>query len=314
MIPPKVLVVRPIPPVGIEMLRDHGCEVVITGQDQALTAAELCATAKGMDAVISFPSNAFDQAFFAATAPELKIVSNYGVGIDHIDQKAAQQFGVRVTNTPGVLTQATAEMAWALLFASARRVVEADQFVRAGKWKGPDALTLRGVSLSGKTLGVWGVGQIGEAFARMSAGFKMRLHYVHPRPHPELERDLGATRVDPETLLRESDFLSLHVPLNAQTRHLIGAAELALMKPSAILINAARGAIVNEAALTEALIQGRPGAAGLDVFEREPVVTPELLTLPQVVLAPHLGSGTREARDRMAVMAAEHIVRHFAET
>lgn len=314
MISPKVLVVRPIPSAGIAYLQSNGCEVEVTGKDRALTATELNAAAKGKDAVISFPSNSFDAAFFAATAPELKLVSNYGVGIDHIDQTAAAEFGVRVMNTPGVLTQATAEMAWALLFATARRVVEADQYVRAGKWKGPDALTLRGVSLSGKTLGVWGVGQIGEAFARMSAGFQMRVLYVHPRPRPELERDLGATRVEPETLLRESDFLSLHVPLNAQTRHLIGAKELAWMKPSAILINAARGAIIDEAALGEALIQGRPGAAGLDVFEREPIVSPALLTLPQVVLAPHLGSGTHEARNRMAMMAAEHIVRFFANT
>lgn len=311
--PPRVLVVRPIPHEGITCLESRGCEVCVVGEHRALTPEELRSAIRERDAVISLPSNRFDREFFAAAAPTLRIVSNYGVGLDHIDRDAAREFGARVTNTPGVLTQATAEMAWALLLATARRVVEADRFVREGRWSGPDALTLRGSCLHGKTLGVWGVGQIGEAFARMSAGFGLRLLYAHPRSHPALEASLHARRVEPDTLLQESDFLSLHVPLTPRTTRMIGRRELCLMKPGAILINTSRGAVIDEPALIDALKNGPLAAAGLDVFEHEPLANSPLQDLPNVILTPHIGSGTREARSQMSLMAAQNIINYFAE-
>jgi lactate dehydrogenase-like 2-hydroxyacid dehydrogenase len=218
-----------------------------------------------------------------------------------------------VTNTPGVLTEAAADLAFGLLMAAARRLAECDRYVREGHWHYWQWGYLWGTALYRKTLGIYGLGRIGQAVARRARGFSMRvLHYSLERPTPAQEQELGVQFVDPETLLREADFLSLHVPLTPQTHHLIGSKELAMMKPTAFLINAARGKVVDEDALVEALRSKQIAGAGLDVFENEPEVDPGLLAMPNVVLAPHVGSATSETRLAMAMLAAENLLAALA--
>lgn len=303
-----VLVVRPIPEDGLSVLRDHGCKVKVVGEDRALSAAELRQAARGCVAIIALPCNTIDDTVLEAAGPGLRVVSNYGVGVNHIDLDAAKKRGIRVANTPDIVTEATAEMAWALLFAAARGIVAADQFVRDGKWQGADALSFRGAQISGKTLGVIGAGRIGESFALKCQAFAMRVLYAHPRRNVVLEQKLGAQRADLDALLASADFVSLHVPLNEQTRCLLGKREFGLMKSGAILVNTSRGGVIDEAALVGALCRGCPVAAALDVFENEPCPHAGLLGMSNVVLTPHIGSGTREARARMAVMAADSIL------
>ena len=242
-------------------------------------------------------------------APALKVIANYGVGFEHLDINGATQRGIPVTNTPGVLTNATADLALALILATARRVVEGDRRVREGKFQYWAPLLFLGQEVSGKTLGIIGMGRIGQAVARRAAGFGMKIIYQsRTRLAPAAEQELKASSVPLATLLREADFVTLHVPLTPQTRHLIGSRELELMKPTAYLINTARGPVVDEAALVAALRQRRIRGAGLDVYEREPQLTPGLVDLDNVVLLPHLGSATIETRTRMAVMAAENLL------
>ena len=242
-------------------------------------------------------------------APALKVIANYGVGFEHIDIDGATQRGIPVTNTPGVLTEATADLAFALILATARRVVEGDKRVREGKFQYWAPLLFLGQDVSGKTLGIMGMGRIGKAVARRAAGFGMKLIYhSRTRLSPTEEQELGASWQPLETLLREADFVTLHVPLTPHTRHLIGSRELELMKNSAYLINTARGPVVDEAALVAALRQGQIRGAGLDVYEREPELSPGLADLENVVLLPHLGSATVETRTRMALMAAENLL------
>jgi glyoxylate reductase len=244
-----------------------------------------------------------------AQAPRLHVVANVGVGYDNIDVGACTRRGILVTNTPDVLTEATADLAFALLMAAARRVVEGDRYVREGRWQHWLWNLLWGTDLYRKTLGVYGLGRIGKAVARRARGFSMRiLYHDRVRATPEIEQELGAEFVEREALLREADFLTLHVPLTPATQHLIGARELALLKPTAYLINAARGPVVDEAALVEALQSGRIAGAGLDVFENEPRVHPALLALPNVVLTPHVGSATSETRLAMAMLAADNLL------
>jgi glyoxylate reductase len=239
----------------------------------------------------------------------LRVIANVGVGYDNIDVAACTRRRILVTNTPDVLTEATADLAFALLMAVARRLVESDRYVREGHWHYWQWAYLWGADLHRKTLGVYGLGRIGKAVARRARGFSMRvLYYDIVRPAPALERELGAQFVDRETLLREADFLTLHVPLTPETHHLISARELAMMKPAAFLINAARGKVVDEAALVEALESRRIAGAGLDVFEQEPSVQPALLALPNVVLTPHVGSATSETRLAMAMLAVENLL------
>ena len=242
------------------------------------------------------------------TLPRLRVVANVAVGYDNVDVPACTARGVAVTNTPDVLTDATADVAWALLLAAARRVPEGDRYVRAGRFKRWEWTLLRGVDVHGKTLGIVGAGRIGQAVARRGRGFSMRVLYTARGRKPELERETGAERVALRRLLRESDFVSIHVPLSAATRHLIGRRELALMKRTAVLVNTARGPIVDEAALARALKSGRIFAAGLDVYEREPVVHPGLLGLEKVALLPHVGSSTDETRRRMYETALRNLV------
>lgn len=244
-----------------------------------------------------------------AAAPRLRVVAQFGVGYDNLNVEAATRRGVLVTNTPNVLTDATAELAWALLLTAARRLGEGERLLRAGKWTGWDPGQLRGTAVAGKTLGIVGAGRIGAAMALMSAGFRMNVLYSASRTNLELEEKLKARHVPLDELLAQSDFISIHVPLKPETRHLIGKGEIAKMKPTAVLINTSRGAVIDEAALAEALKARRIAAAGLDVYENEPRVTPGLLELENVVLAPHLGSATRETRDAMGRLAAENLVR-----
>jgi glyoxylate reductase len=242
-------------------------------------------------------------------APALKVIANYGVGFEHIDVEAATRRDIPVTNTPGVLTETTADLAFALILATARRVVAGDRRVREGKFKYWAPLLFLGQEVHGKTLGIIGMGRIGKAMARRAAGFGMkRLYHSRTRLAPFEERELGVSWQPLETLLREADFVTLHVPLTPHTRHLIGSRELEIMKDSAYLINTARGPVVDEAALVAALRQGRIRGAGLDVYEGEPELSPGLAGLENVVLLPHLGSATVETRTRMGLMAAENLL------
>ena len=272
----------------------------------ALPRSELMARIQGKDGLICHILSTVDDELLAAV-PTLKVVANVAVGYNNIDVAAARHRGVVVTNTPDVLTETTADFAWALLMAAARRVAEADRFVRSGQWDRWQWDLLWGADIHGKTLGVVGFGRIGRAVARRALGFNMRVLYQDAvQADAAVERDLRASRVDLEALLRESDFVSLHTPFLPETRHLINARTLRLMKRSAILVNAARGPVVEEAALVRALQEGWIAGAGLDVFEEEPKVHPGLLALTNVVMAPHIGSASLDTRIAMATLAVRN--------
>jgi glyoxylate reductase len=241
-----------------------------------------------------------------ANAPLLKVISICAVGYNNVDVKEATRRGILVTNTPGVLRETTADLAWALLLAAARRIPEGDRMVRSGRFVGWSPSLLLGHDVHGKTLGIVGMGDIGTAVARRAAGFGMRVIYHNRNPSP-LAAEVGAEMVSLDQLLSKADFVSLHVPLSQSTRHLIGKMELDMMKPTAILINVSRGEVIDEAALVEALKQGRIAGAGLDVFENEPKLAPGLVGLENVVLAPHVGSASVETRQRMARIAVDNL-------
>jgi glyoxylate reductase len=271
-----------------------------------LPRADLLARLRGKDGLICHIVSAVDDELLAA-APTVKVVANVAVGYNNIDVAAARRRGVVVTNTPDVLTETTADFAWALLMAAARRVVEADRFVRSGRWERWQWDLLWGADIHGKTLGVVGFGRIGRAVARRALGFNMRVLYQDAvQADAAAERDLRASRVELETLLRESDFVSLHTPFLPETRHLMNTRTLRLMKKSAILVNAARGPIVDEAALVRALQEGWIAGAGLDVFEEEPKVHPGLVPLTNVVMAPHIASASLDTRIAMATLAVRN--------
>lgn len=304
---PRVTITRRIHPAAEQLLRDAGCEVFVHPHNRPMTRQELVEAAMGSDAVLCLLTDRID-ALLLEVAPRCRMYANYAVGFDNMDVEAARRAGVQLSNTPDVLTQATAEFAWALLFAVARRVVEGDRFVREGRFTGWDPSLLWGYDLSCKTLGIIGAGRIGGAMARRARGFEMSLLYTtrHP-PSPGME-ELGARHASLEEVLAGSDFLSVHTPLTPETHHLISDSQFALMKPNAILVNTARGPVVDEKALVRALQSGRIAGAGLDVYEREPEVEPELLSLPNVVLAPHIASATHETRRKMAELAASNIL------
>ncbi len=263
------------------------------------------------EALVCVITERVDEELLAA-APKLRIVATVSVGYDHIDVAACTRRKVVVTNTPGVLDDTTADLAWALLMAVARRVVEGDRWVRSGTWRGWDLDQLVGGDVHGKTLGIIGFGRIGRRVAKRALGFDMRVVYAgRRRAAAEVENELRAEFVDRDRLLGDSDFVSLHVPLLPETRHLISQASFARMKRSAYLINTTRGPVVDEAALVEALASGKIAGAGLDVYEHEPEVHPGLLPLNNVVLAPHIGSASVETRTKMAVMAAENAAALF---
>ena len=302
---PAVLVTKRIFPEAVELLRERA-EVDYADSDDGLAPEELLARCRGKQAVVSQLTDKFDAAGIEQLEG-VRVIANVAVGFDNIDLAAATRRGVMVTNTPDVLTETTADLAFALLLAAARRIVEGHLFVHSGRWRRWTIDLLAGYDVHHKTLGIFGMGRIGQAVARRAAGFSMRVLYHDARRAPEaLERQLGLEFADQDRLLRESDFVSLHVPLNDSTRKLIGAAELRLMKSTAILVNTSRGPVVDEAALAEALATRVIAAAGLDVFEREPEVHPALLTLENVALAPHIGSASIETRRQMSLLAAEN--------
>ena len=273
-----------------------------------LSKAELVSRLKGKDGLICHIISTIDEEVLAS-APTLKVVANVAVGYNNIDVAAARRRGVIVTNTPDVLTETTADFAWTLLMATARRVVEADHYARSGRWTAWKWDLLWGADVHGTTLGIVGFGRIGRAVARRALGFNMRvLYHDAVRADAAVERELSATATDLETLLREADFVTLHTNLTPETRHLISERTLRLMRKSAIVVNAARGPIVDEAALARALREGWIAGAGLDVFEEEPRIHPDLLPLQNVVLAPHIASASRDTRIAMATLAVRNCV------
>lgn len=306
----KIFVTRQIPEAGIEKLQVAGHEVIVAGTEP-LEHDVLIERLKSEspDAVIALLTDKIDETVFDA-APNAKIVANYAVGFDNIDLEAAKNRGVVVTNTPEVLTEAVAEHTAALIVAAGRRVVEGDAFLRAGQYKSWDPLLLLGMEFKGKTLGIVGCGRIGQRLAEiMHHGFGMNIAYFDRQPNPQLESALGARYASNiDELLTVSDVVSVHLPLTDETRHLFDTERFAKIKPGAIFVNTARGAIVDEKALAAALRSGTLSAAALDVFENEPAVNPELLSLKNVVLTPHIASATREARDQMSLVAADNVL------
>ncbi len=304
----KVLVTRPIPQAGLNLLKRAGIRYSISLKPEGLPRAELLRRVRGLDGILCLLTDRFDAAAMDAAGPNLKVLSNHAVGYDNVDVPAATKRKILVTNTPGVLTETTAEMAWALLFAAARRIVESDHYTRSGQFKFWNPMLFHGHDVSRKTLGIIGAGRIGSAFARMAAGFDMKILYFSRRPNADMERKCGAKKASLNALLSQSDFVSIHVPMSPATRHLIGARELSLMKKTAILINTARGPIIDENALVRALRKKRIAAAGLDVYENEPELAPGLAKLDNAILAPHTASATVETRDKMAILAAENLI------
>jgi len=303
---PKVLITRPVQQAAIDEVSAK-CDVQVHAIDEPMSAELLAKALRDVDAIMPCGLRVGKDAI--ENAAKLRVVANIGAGYDNIDVNECTRRRILVTNTPDVLTEATADLAFALTLAAARRVVEGDRFVRRGNWPHWQWNFLWGSEMHGKTLGLYGFGRIGQAMARRGRGFSMRILYHARHRVPEnIEKELGAQWVDRDALMRESDFLSLHVPLTAETHHAISRREFALMKPSAYLINTARGNIIEEEALVEALQAGRLGGAGLDVFEREPKVHPALIEMDNVVLLPHIGSATAETRLRMALLASANLL------
>jgi glyoxylate reductase len=304
---PKVLVTRKIFEDALTVLSRH-VDVEPNQRDLPLTQTQLVKRLQGKAGALAQLSSTFDEKTLSQ-CPDLKIISNVAVGVNNIDVKACTRRGIMVTNTPGVLEETTADFTWCLLLTAARRLVEADNFLRSGKWKGWGLMHFLGHDVHHKTLGIVGFGRIGRAVARRAKGFDMRVIYTDAqRTDESTEREYGAMFVDKRTLLRESDFVSLHVPLSPETTQYISHTELALMKKSAILINASRGPVVDEKALVNALREGKIAGAGLDVYEKEPKVERALLGMKNVVLAPHIASSSIETRAKMAMIAVQNCV------
>ena len=304
---PYVFVTRELPGDGVQRLRS-AAQVEVWPEQEPPPREELLRQAARADALLTLLTDRVDAALLDS-APRLRIVSNMAVGHDNIDVAAATARGVLVANTPGVLTETTADFAFALLLAAARRVVEGDRLARSGGWRTWHPSFLLGYDVHGATLGIVGLGAIGRAVARRARGFAMRLLYFDNQRRPELEAELDARFVPLDTLLRESDLVTLHVPLTTETRHLIGRRELGLMKPSAILVNTSRGGVVDQQALCEALRSRSIAGAGLDVAEVEPVPAGDpLLDLDNLTLTPHVASASVATRTRMADMAADAIL------
>ncbi len=303
----KVYVTRPVFDEAIDRLRRE-FEVELNTEDRILPKQELIAHLGDKDGALTLLTDAIDLELLQST-PRLKVVANFAVGFNNVAVDSATQLGVVVTNTPGVLTETTADFAWTLLMAAARRVVEADKFARAGKFKAWGPKMFLGYDIYGKTLGLVGLGRIGQAVARRAAGFNMRVVFHDPESIPDrIIKELGVTRLPFDELLRVSDFISLHVPLFPETHRLLNDHTFALMKPTCIVINTSRGPVVDEKALVRAVRDGKIAGAGLDVFEREPEIEPELFAMENVILAPHIASASHETRLRMCMMAADNLI------
>lgn len=303
----KIYVTRKIPQPGLDLLYKFSRDVEINEEDRVLTREELLGNVGGKDGILCLLTDKIDGEVIKA-ADKAKVFANYAVGYDNIDVAAATKKKIIVTNTPGVLTDTTADLAWALLFAVARRIVEADMFTRKGLFKGWAPMLLLGRDVTGATLGILGAGRIGTAVALKSQGFKMKVLYYDERRNETLESTLGAKKVDKEKLLKESDFISVHLPLTKDTFHFLGDDEFRLMRSTACLINTSRGPVINERALADALKSRRIAGAALDVYEEEPRLSPGLAELDNVVIVPHIGSASIQTRTKMAVMAAENLM------
>ncbi len=301
---PKVYVTRKIPEKPLALLEGK-CDLCLN--EHPLTKDELRKNLKDVDVCICTINDLIDREVIDCMQ-RAKIIANCAAGYNNIDFEYAASKGIVVTNTPGVLTNATADLAWGLLIAVARRIVEADKYTREGKFKEWAPTLLLGQEITGKTLGVIGAGRIGSSFIRKARGFDMRILYFGRTRNKELENETGAVYVDKNTLLRESDFVSIHVPLTSDTKYMIGLNELRMMKKNAILINTSRGSVVDEKALVTALKEEYIWGAGLDVYENEPEIEYGLLNLENVVLLPHIGSATTEAREKMVEMAVINVL------
>ncbi len=303
----KIFITKQIPEAGLALLQKKGYAITIRKKKSIITQQELLKATKNTDALLCMLTDPVNKKVIASMN-RCKVISTYAVGFNNIDVETASGKGITVTNTPGVLTDATADIAFGLLLAAARHFIPGDKMTREGKFIGWDPMLLLGKPVAGKTIGIIGAGRIGGAMAERAAGFGMKILYYSRTRKPQLERNLKARKTGLRTLLKQSDFVSLHCPLTPKTHHLLGKDELTLMKSSAVLINTARGEVVDEKALARALRQKEIFAAGLDVYEREPKVERALMSLPNVVLLPHLGSGTDETREEMARIAARNII------
>jgi glyoxylate reductase len=302
----KVFVTRQIPDAGLTLLKqqftvDVFPENRIPTKDEIITGLH---NASGLLCLLTDPITSD----VITSTPSLRMIATYAVGYDNIDITTATKHNILVSNTPGVLTDATAELAWSLLFSAARRIPEGDHLCRTGHFTGWAPLLMVGQEVSGKTLGIIGAGRIGTAMALKSKGFNMNVLYHDTQHNTTLDKELNATLVSLPELLKQSDFISIHVALTKETHHLIDEPQLHMMKPTAVLINTSRGPVINEKALINALRDNIIFSAGLDVYEHEPNIPDELRTLPNAVLAPHLGSATKDTRDNMARMAAENMI------
>jgi glyoxylate reductase len=304
-LPEKVLVTREIPEAGLHLLDSFDVTVLY---ERPPERGELLDAVRGASGILSTATEKVDGEVMDAAGEGLKIVANMAVGYDNIDVGAARERGIVVANTPGVLDETTADVAFMLMLAAARRLGEGERLLRAGKWEWWGPKQLRGLDVWGKKLGIVGLGRIGQAVARRARGFGMEILYHNRSRNEDAEEELGARYLELQDLLGESDFISIHTPLTDETQHLIGAKQLERMKRGAVLVNTSRGPVVDESALADALQNGRIFAAGLDVYEEEPKVHPKLLELENVVLAPHIGSASIETRDKMATLAAENLV------
>ncbi|MEJ2347627.1 MAG: D-glycerate dehydrogenase [Patescibacteria group bacterium] len=304
----KIFVTRKVPGKALERL-SSGNDVDISEFDRPLKEEELVEKVKDCDALLTLLTDRVDGALMDAAGPQLKIISNYAVGFDNVDVKAASERGVVVTNTPSdEVNEAVAEHTWALILSLARRIVEADESTRRGAYRGWEPDTFLGTTLAGKTLGIIGLGRIGSMVARRAAGYKMKILYNKRTRDDKLEKELGVHFADKDRLLSESDFITLHVPLTEETRHMINKDTLAKMKKRSYLVNTSRGPVVNEHDLVEALRSGHLAGAGLDVYDNEPDIDPELIGMQNAVLTPHIASATWEAREKMTGQAVDAIL------
>jgi glyoxylate reductase len=304
----NVYVTRVIPKPGLDIFAEAGVELEVNPYDRVLTRKELIEAVKGRDGVLCLLTDVIDGEVMDAAGKNCKGFANYAVGYNNIDVPAATRRRMAISNTPGVLTDATADLAWSLLMSASRRIVESDAYMRTGNWQGWGPMQFLGADITGATLGLIGAGRVGMTVAKRAKGFDMNILYFDVNQNIDLEKTFGAKKVDLDTLLRDSDFVSIHVALTEQTKHLIGKRELSLMKPTAVLINTSRGPTIDEKALVEALRNNKIFAAGLDVYENEPKMTEGLKGLHNAVVVPHIGSATIKTRAAMATMAAANLL------
>ena len=305
----KIYITRELPERALALLRRKNIDFTFNPKDAPPGEGTLKREVSSVDGLVCLLTEKVTSDVIE-TGKNLRVISNIAVGYDNIDLKSATERGIYVTNTPGVLTDTTADLAWALLMATARRIAEADAYLRSGKWKIQwNLMFMTGTDIFGQTLGIVGLGRIGQAVAQRARGFNMTVLYYDEKRSAELESKLGVNYADMDTILRESDFVTLHVPLSEKTRNLVSEKQLNLMKKTAILINTSRGPVVDEKSLYKALREGQIAAAGLDVFQNEPIeMSNPLLKLNNVVLLPHIGSATVETRTKMAILATENAI------